>query len=606
MKQLFRVLLLAICLSLVTMSLAPVALADRGMVPISDVTVYGPGQKAIIAWDGEEEILILSTDVRADGNTKVLEILPLPYQPQIEKGDFASFEQVDRLIKEHFPTSLIDRYKGEGPVPPGMEIVFHEKIGAHDITVVKASDPAELLKWAEEFLKSAGIEHSISSPRLESLAEEYIARGIKFFVFDLIEVGSEPKSIEPIKYRSHSDFLYYPLKISTLAEGSTDINLFLLTPEELALNLLMEKSELPEGMEIAKFYSRLGAKPVQFKITQEELAAIDQDAASLFGNGAWLTAMVYHGDLARLDRDLRVYKVYQTAPNNYQLLFDYGTGRCTSKHSSEATIGTLGNTVVIYGIAITPTPCYELEARLDPCLSSSVYPPPLIIDIIAQAKPGACVECIGEVPFWTKIANLVPGQDYDVTVRYEGEIICQERIYLPLSSASGYVEIPDKVTLESAGTPMIGFSFQGDGEVLAPKAVVRIKVRGNHDRTHLAYLELKYGLTAIIEVNDVPAIIRLSQDCKLKIIDGQIFLDNGYRLLPVRVMPDEAAGRVKDEMQFIELKAVNDKAIYQVVSVTHGKLLGLVPREINIETKIDALSGEIIKREQPWWARFCW
>jgi len=43
-----------------------------------------------------------------------------------------------------------------------------------------------------------------------------------------------------------------------------------------------------------------------------------------------------------------------------------------------------------------------------------------------------------------------------------------------------------------------------------------------------------------------------------------------------------------------------------VVSVTHGKLLGLVPREINIETKIDALSGEIIKREQPWWARFCW
>ncbi|PJB47337.1 MAG: hypothetical protein CO103_08640, partial [Chloroflexi bacterium CG_4_9_14_3_um_filter_45_9] len=124
--------------------------------------------------------------------------------------------------------------------------------------------------------------------------------------------------------------------------------------------------------------------------------------------------------------------------------------------------------------------------------------------------------------------------------------------------------------------------------------------------THLAYLELKYGLTAIIEVNDVPAIIRLSQDCKLKIIDGQIFLDNGYRLLPVRVMPDEAAGRVKDEMQFIELKAVNDKAIYQVVSVTHGKLLGLVPREINIETKIDALSGEIIKREQPWWARFCW
>ena len=76
MKRLYRGLLLVICVGLITMSLAPAVLADRGMLPISDVSVYGPGQKAIIAWNGDEEILILSTDVRADSDSKVLEILP--------------------------------------------------------------------------------------------------------------------------------------------------------------------------------------------------------------------------------------------------------------------------------------------------------------------------------------------------------------------------------------------------------------------------------------------------------------------------------------------------------------------------------------------------
>jgi len=100
MKSLFKVLLLAICLTLIAIPLAPVALADRGMVPLSDVSVYGPGQNAIIAWDGEEEIMILSTDVRATGDSQVLEILPLPSEPKIKKGDFASFEEVDKLIKK--------------------------------------------------------------------------------------------------------------------------------------------------------------------------------------------------------------------------------------------------------------------------------------------------------------------------------------------------------------------------------------------------------------------------------------------------------------------------------------------------------------------------
>jgi hypothetical protein len=52
------------------------------MIPIiPNVNIYGPGQKAIVAWNGEVERLILSTDVYASASSTVLEFLPLPSQP---------------------------------------------------------------------------------------------------------------------------------------------------------------------------------------------------------------------------------------------------------------------------------------------------------------------------------------------------------------------------------------------------------------------------------------------------------------------------------------------------------------------------------------------
>jgi len=604
-KMLVRALLLTICLSLITMSLAPVTLADRGMVPISDVSVYGPGQKAIIAWDGEEEILILSTDVRASSNSQVLELLPLPSEPEIEKGDFASFEQVDKLIKKHFPGRLWDKFrKGAlGPPGEGVEIVFHEKIGAHDITVVKAADSSELVRWAEKFLKDAGIKHRISSPKLESVVGDYIARDINFFVFDLIEVTSEPKSIEPIKYRFRSDFLYYPLKISTLAKGWTDINLFLLTPQPLDLHWLPKGSELPQGMEIGKFYGRSGPEFIQFRVSVDELTSIDESLASLLEGNAWLTAMSYHGDLAGLTGDLKLYKVSPTP----ELIFDCYQGRCTSKQKSQAVIGTFGNTIVTYGLAITPTPCYELEAKLD-IPPTFAYPPAIIVDITPREEPGYCIECLGEIPFRAKIVNLSPAS-YDIIVQYQGKVIAQERVFLPLSSVTQYFELAPEDTLK-VRTPAGGFAIYieqkfGTDE-LNPSVVVRTKLKGRDTKLHTACLQFnEISREAMIEVNGIPAVVKISPSCGLRIEDSQLFLDYRCPLL-VEVMPDQVVSSLKAEPEYLELKIVNDKLIYEFKGISYKELLGLVPVEIKIEAQVDAATGEIIKQQKPWWAIFCW
>ncbi len=606
-KILVRILLLTICLSLSIMSLTPVALADRGMVPISDVSVYGPGQKAIIAWDGEEEILILSTDVRASSDSQVLELLPLPSKPEIEKGDFASFEQVDKLIKEHFPTHLWDRSK-EGVVGPpgeGVEIVFHEKIGAHDITVVKAADSSELVQWAEKFLKDTGIEYQVSSPKLESLVGDYITQDINFFVFDLIEVSSEPKSIEPIVYRFDTDFLYYPLKISTLAEGWTDINLFLLTPQPLKLHWLPEGSELPQGMEIGKFYDKNGPEFIQFKVSEDELISIDESLASLIGGNAWLTAISYHGDLAGLTKDLKLYKVSPTP----ELIFDCYQGKCTSEQKSQAVIGNFGNTIVAYGLAITPTPCYELEARLQTPPLTHSGTPYLIVDITAQEKPGYCIECLGEVPFRAKIDNLPPDRSYDVTIRYRGKIIAQESVLLPLLNIGQYFELPPYATLYVRRPEEEFRLYLEIGELtreLDSGTVVKAELKGSDMKVHTAYLRFnEINGEVMIEVNDVPMVVKISPGRMLKIERSYLFLEARCPLL-VQVMPDEAAGNFKAEPEYLELRDVDSKVVYEYKGISYKKLLRLVPIEIKIEAQVDAATGEIIKQQKPWWVGFCW
>ncbi len=603
MRYLFRALLLVIFLSLITLPLASVALADRGMVPISDVLVYGPGQKAIIAWNGEEETLILSTDVTASDDSQVLELLPLPSKPEIKKGDFASFEQVNLLIENHFPVTSWDWFKEGigvmGPPGRGVVIIFHEKIGAHDITVVKAGDTAELIQWAEEFLKSAGIEKQISSPKLESVVASYLDQNINYFVFDLVEITSEPKSIEPIVYRFDTDFLYYPLKISTLAEGWTDINLFLLTPQPVSLHNLPEGSTLPQDMEVGKFYGSKGTQPIQFKVNEEELISIDASIAELLGSNAWLTAVSYHGNLAGLTEDLKITKVLLDA----QLIFDYGPGSCASRQRSQATVGVSDDVIVICGSVVTPTPCYKLKTELNLPLTFA-HQPTINVDIIAQEKPGICIQCLGGIPFWAKIVNLKPGL-YDIAVRYQDKVIGRKTVVIPLSGELEYFALSPQSTLE-VGTAGLEFIVRVDGEKLNSGMVIKARLNGDDPGSHLAYLQFNnvtHGV--IIEVDNISAIVKISPECQLKIDDSQLFLDNGYRLLPVQVMPEKVVTDLEPGYT-IELKSTDDKAVYEVQGISSKELLGFVSTKIDMVVEVDASTGEIISEQKPWWAYLCW
>lgn len=260
--------------------------------------MYEPGQKAIVAWNGQEEILILSTDVTSSGETLVLEFLPLPSEPAVEPASFQSFEEIQRLIWDeglnlHYGLS-------EGKVRAGsVEVVFHEEIGAHDIIVVRATDAVELVDWIENFLQANNITESVSLGDFEPAVEGYMSRGFRYYVLDLITVGSDERSVDPILYRFNSTFLYYPLVITSPVEGETEITLFLLTEGKV------EKDYQPMQRTYYQVQGHTSGL-IEFMLSKGDLSKIDLRIGELFEDGAWLTVLTYDGNLSWLTRDLMI------------------------------------------------------------------------------------------------------------------------------------------------------------------------------------------------------------------------------------------------------------------------------------------------------------
>jgi hypothetical protein len=304
------------------------ARCDRGHWVIDrlrpNVSVHNAGQKAIIGWNGVEEVLILSTDLSAEANATVLEFLPLPAKPtKVAKADARAFQVVEVLIANHAPrkpTSAGGMALHRGPVraagAPPAQIVFHERIDVHDITIARVDRLEGFVTWARDFVaQHGGSLPSGGQPRLETVIRSYLMRGYRYFVFDIIEVGEKTRTVPPIAYRFPSDHLFFPLLVSTLDSGDTEVNLFLLTPHERATWGERWPDVWSTGTGLAAgFYREPGqtytnrepGTPIKFRVTQGEVGLISPELKGLFQGTDYVarfTAATYRGPVSKLARD---------------------------------------------------------------------------------------------------------------------------------------------------------------------------------------------------------------------------------------------------------------------------------------------------------------
>lgn len=272
--------------------------ADRGSIPFRpDVKIFEPIQRAMIAWNGQEEILLLSTDLRASDSSKVLEVIPLPSEPIVKKGDVEIFKKatalINRKLREHYARTPGKVKAEEMRKPPAGEITFHKKIGAHDISVTHVLNNIDFIQWVEKYLKDAGVENPIIPEAMKTVINEYLEEGFTWFVFDVVELDKNPKTNEAIQYRFKTDFLFYPVKITRTEEGYTSIELLVLTSR-----LLSKFTGIPiEQVELRH-------EPVS--ISSEELRSLSEDMDELLGHREDMKLRIWQirGKLSTFKEDL--------------------------------------------------------------------------------------------------------------------------------------------------------------------------------------------------------------------------------------------------------------------------------------------------------------
>jgi len=277
-------------------------------------------QNAIVAWNGEEEVFILSIGIRAGAESSVLKIVPLPANPsKVEEGDFEIFDKlveiINQKVEDYWSEDILSEQKDVAGA--GVEITFHEKIGAHDITVAKVNNLDEFIEWVSAYLTDNGLVYNELSLKFKNTVADYLERNIKFFVFDLVEANQTAKSIKPIIYRFPIDYLLYPTEITAFSDaGQTDlseVSLFLITKEQINPETVYELNFMPEtGFDY----------PIE--LSQEELTEVSSEVASLFSSGAQVSQLYYYGRLSNLNRDLVIANLIKTAdnPKVYQIIGD--------------------------------------------------------------------------------------------------------------------------------------------------------------------------------------------------------------------------------------------------------------------------------------------
>lgn len=173
----------------------------------------GLGKKAIIAWNGSEEVLILSVDVWSTKDSPISNDVKLPFSISGLDGRGIILRIIEnnliwKPIKYKYPPFLGQ----DTPLPKlDIEIVFHKKIGAHGITVVKANNFQEFVNWTINYLeKRLRINNNTTNKisNLKSVISHYMDKKINYFVFDLIQANESTKSVEPIIYKFKSNSLF--------------------------------------------------------------------------------------------------------------------------------------------------------------------------------------------------------------------------------------------------------------------------------------------------------------------------------------------------------------------------------------------------------------
>jgi hypothetical protein len=215
------------------------AYGDMGAIHISsqEVSVTEPAQKALVLFNGSEEVLMLETDLKASRETGILRFIPLPAKPSVELAPDGAFSKVGELVRSKglkYISIFVTKGGGSGPHgTPVVEIISHKKLGSHDLTVIKVRDSAHFNEWVRNYFSKNELGALGENDVIDEMVKDYVERGISYFAFDFVKVGNADTSVAPLAYRFRTTKVYYPLKTSNSIGGEGKVQIFFLAPNRV-------------------------------------------------------------------------------------------------------------------------------------------------------------------------------------------------------------------------------------------------------------------------------------------------------------------------------------------------------------------------------------
>lgn len=279
----------------------PAATADMGQISVYDARVSESAQKAIILHNGTEEVLILGTDLNAERDTAILRFIPFPAEPRVSLAPAGAFEAAAALLQKHRLRFLVAT-KGGAPDEQPVELRLHQKLGAHDLTVIKVNDALQFRAWVNAYLENKKLPVQASHAVAEGIVADYVQRGINYFALDFVELTKDTRFIEPVAYRFASRELYYPLKTSNSFGGTGEIDLILLLPGSLCTPSLAAHDTCL-GFRAGPVRNEMQAS-TSAAVALEDIVPLYPEAAKFFGGKPVFMQMAsWWGDY-RFDRDI--------------------------------------------------------------------------------------------------------------------------------------------------------------------------------------------------------------------------------------------------------------------------------------------------------------
>ena len=208
-------------------------MADRGSVSPEPSKLSQESQRAIILHNSQEEVLILATELRAEKETSILEFIPFPSEPTIKLAAGDPFKAIERLMHKKGLLFISREISKSGRTLVPIEIKLSQQIGLHDVTVIKINELSDFTQWVRAFFSKKGIKVTNNLSRFYETAQDYVDRGIHYFVFDYVSLKTETQSIKPLIYRFKTHKMYYPLKTSNVGGGEGLVELIVVSPGSL-------------------------------------------------------------------------------------------------------------------------------------------------------------------------------------------------------------------------------------------------------------------------------------------------------------------------------------------------------------------------------------